>query len=94
MSDSNATLAFTVSVNEYRESDVQDITVAELSDEEISAIASLTEFSEQWLNELRKENKVPCRTCGEIITKNAHDPPVCQPCLRGENPATAGDSDE
>lgn len=80
----DATLAFTVHMNGYRDGSVEDITLTDLTEEQISVISELTGVSGDWMAELQDEGKAPCRQCGDIIKKGPNLPPVCQPCLRGD----------
>lgn len=79
----DAVLGFTLTMNGYTESDVVDVDLSDLSDNEIRVIANLTEFSEDRIRELRKDGVVPCRSCGEP-THTGGDPPICRGCYRGD----------
>lgn len=82
--DADAVGGITLTSNGWSESTVVEVDLREADDDDLRAIATLTDASMEWLESVR-DGYTPCRKCGDLLQPGHiaehDDPPLCHPCF-------------
>lgn len=75
----SSVLALTLMSGEYTDSEVLDIELGELSEDELDALATLFPWDRDYLAELARDEIKACGECGNLTP--ADGPAICKKCM-------------